>query len=245
MVRKRKRDKRNRSGFADVEVQAMIEEEISKDIRNRSQKELNEEQRKIPQLLDNYDIVFANGIWGSGKSFACLHAAYHAFKRGEFKKIIITRPWIADKLGALPGGVGEKLIFEMQPILENLYTISGGKHNIDKMIKDGTLIIQYSGKVKGLTFVDSVVVIDEAQDFTYSQFQEVFTRLGKTSKVLVTLSAEQVHRSIGEDTCFKELSLLRSCPFVGWVDLVSNHRNPIINKTFDYISEMKRINEEL
>ena len=245
MPRKRKRDKRG--SFANginIEAQDEIQLEIKKDIRTRAESKLNDEQKLVPELLDKYDLVIAEGKWASGKTYASLHAAYHAFKRGDFKRIIITRPFIPDKgLGALPGELAEKICFEMQPILENLYSIAGGKHNVDKMLKDGELVIQYSGKVKGLTFVDAIIIVDECQDCDYMQFCEILTRLGVTSKMLITLSKEQVHRAIGDSTCYNKLVYLKESGLVGWVELKSNHRNKLINDVIDYIENAEKENK--
>ena len=112
--------------------------------------DLNEEQKKVIENYYNYDVTFVEGLWGSGKTFACVAAAIKSFRKKEVDKIVITRPFIVDKgLGALPGEVNDKLLFEMQPIIDNFYTLQG-KEETDKMMKDGTLAFQYNGKIKGM-----------------------------------------------------------------------------------------------
>ena len=70
---------------------------------------LNEEQKEVTRLIYEYDVVFVEGLWGVGKTLSAVATALKCFRKKEFDEIIITRPFIADKLGALPGGVLEKL----------------------------------------------------------------------------------------------------------------------------------------
>ena len=199
--------------------------------------DLNEEQKKVIENYYNYDVTFVEGLWGSGKTFACVAAAIKSFRKKEVDKIVITRPFIVDKgLGALPGEVNDKLLFEMQPIIDNFYTLQG-KEETDKMMKDGTLAFQYNGKIKGMTLSSCVFIVDELQDATYTQFMELLTRLGKDSKMISTLSSEQIHSSIGDKSCYFKLKNLEYSGIVGWNVLSSNHRHEVINKIIDYLKD--------
>ena len=199
--------------------------------------DLNEEQKKVIENYYNYDVTFVEGLWGSGKTFACVAAAIKSFRKKEVDKIVITRPFIVDKgLGALPGEVNDKLLFEMQPIIDNFYTLQG-KEETDKMMKEGTLAFQYNGKIKGMTLSSCVFIVDELQDATYTQFMELLTRLGKDSKMISTLSSEQIHSSIGDKSCYFKLKNLEYSGIVGWNVLSSNHRHEVINKIIDYLKD--------
>ena len=199
--------------------------------------DLNEEQKKVIENYYNYDVTFVEGLWGSGKTFVCVAAAIKSFRKKEVDKIVITRPFIVDKgLGALPGEVNDKLLFEMQPIIDNFYTLQG-KEETDKMMKEGTLAFQYNGKIKGMTLSSCVFIVDELQDATYTQFMELLTRLGKDSKMISTLSSEQIHSSIGDKSCYFKLKNLEYSGIVGWNVLSSNHRHEVINKIIDYLKD--------
>lgn len=199
--------------------------------------ELNEEQKKVIENFYIYDVVFVEGLWGSGKTFAATAAAIKAFRKKEVDRIVITRPFIVDKgLGALPGEVADKLIFEMQPIIDNFHALQG-KEETDKMLKDGTLVFQYNGKIKGMTLSNCIFIVDELQDATYPQFMELLTRLGKDSKMISTLSKEQIHPSIGDKSCYFKLKHLQYSGIVGWNELSSNHRHEVINKIIDYLKD--------
>lgn len=202
--------------------------------------ELSEEQKKVVEAFYNYPIVIIEGLWGSGKTFSAVATAIKSMRKREFNKIVITRPFIADKgLGALPGEIESKLTFEMQPILDNFHEAQG-KETTDKMIKDGTLKMQYNGKVKGLTMKNCSFLCDETQDLTWEQFKELLTRLGKDSKMICTLSKEQIHKTIGSDSCYYTLRRLKDSGLVGWVNLESNHRHSIINEIIDFLEKSEQ-----
>ena len=199
--------------------------------------ELSEEQKLIVDAFYNFPVVFVEGKWGSGKTYGCVATAVKAMRKRDFNKIVITRPFIADKaLGALPGEIADKLTFEMQPILDNFHEAQG-KETTEKMIKDGTLKLQYNGKVKGLTMKSAIFLCDETQDLNYEQFIELLTRLGKDSKMICTLSKEQIHKTIGKESCYFKLQKLKESGLVGWVELKSNHRHGIINEIIDFIEK--------
>ena len=124
----------------------------------------------------------------------------------------------------------------MQPIIDNFYTLQG-KEETDKMMKEGTLAFQYNGKIKGMTLSSCVFIVDELQDATYPQFMELLTRLGKDSKMISTLSSEQIHSSIGDKSCYFKLKNLKYSGIVGWNELSSNHRHEVINKIIDYLKD--------
>ena len=196
--------------------------------------QLNEEQKKVTELIYQYDVVFVEGLWGVGKTLSAVATALKCFRKKEFDEIIITRPFIADKLGALPGGILEKLYLEMQPILDN-FNKCQSKVSTEKMIKDDFIKVQYNGKVKGNTFSKAICICDETTDLTLSEFTEMLTRLGKDSKIIFTLSKEQIHKSIGKDSCYYAINKLRDSGLVGWIELKENHRNPIITEITEYL----------
>ena len=89
--------------------------------------------------------------------------------------------------------------------------------------------------MKGNTFSSAIVVCDETQDLTTPEFIEILTRLGKDSKILFTISKEQIHKTIGKDSCYNYIKKLRDSGIVGWIELTKNHRNDIITKITDYL----------
>lgn len=230
------------------EIPVLLDRKRYKNDRNIAKNPLHTEVTIEKDIIDDYYGFTIDGdnlflledftvTHNSGKTFACVAAAIKSFRKKEVDKIVITRPFIVDKgLGALPGEVNDKLLFEMQPIIDNFYTLQG-KEETDKMMKEGTLAFQYNGKIKGMTLSSCVFIVDELQDATYPQFMELLTRLGKDSKMISTLSSEQIHSSIGDKSCYFKLKNLKYSGIVGWNELSSNHRHEVINKIIDYLKD--------
>lgn len=221
-------------------VETNEEESVEVAVRDfRLRKKLTKEQEKVLEAFDLHDLVFVEGSYGSGKTFSCINVAIQALRKGDFARIVVTRPFIADKgLGALPGSWQEKLLFEFQPIIDNFYEIQG-KELTDKMIADEKIKFQYNGKIKGITIQDSVFIVDETADVDFRQYIELLSRLGTKSKMMCTLSKQQINPFIGDNSCYYSLEYLKNADFVGWVELKSNHRHSIINQVVDYINEEK------
>lgn len=223
------------------EYEQEVEQEVEVQEVRAKRCKLNDEQLKVLDSLYDHPLTFVNGIWGTGKTFSCIYAAIKLLKEKKVSKIVVTRPFIPDKgLGALPGSIEEKLTFEMQPILDNFHEILT-QTEVERMMKEGTLKLQYNGKIKGITVQNAVFICDETQDMDYVDFLQLLTRLGKDSKMICTLSVDQIHKSIGKDSCYYTLECLKDYNKVGWIDLVQNHRHGIINDVVDYIKKAKGV----
>ena len=144
-------------------------------------------QKKYFNLVKKNDIVFAIGPAGTGKTFQAVACAVSALKNKEVEKIIITRPAVeaGERLGFLPGDLKDKV----DPYLTPLYDA------LDKMLlKDilkkyiDTKIIEIAplAYMRGRTLHNSFMILDEAQNSTHMQMKMFLTRLGVTSKAIIT-----------------------------------------------------------
>lgn len=234
------------------EIPCKIERKKYKNDRRIYKNPLHTEIFVEKDIIDNYYGFTLDGdhlflledltvTHNTGKTFSCIYAAVKLLKEKKVSKIVVTRPFIPDKgLGALPGSIEEKLTFEMQPILDNFHEILT-QSEVERMMKEGTIKLQYNGKIKGITVQNAVFICDETQDMDYVDFLQLLTRLGKDSKMICTLSVDQIHKSIGSDSCYYILECLRDYNKVGWVDLVENHRHGIINDIVDYVKKNKGV----
>lgn len=195
---------------------------------------LNEEQKDFVKLFYEYDITFLIGDFGSGKSLAAVHTALTAFRKKQFNEIWITRPMIKNQLGALPGEIEDKLHPYVFPIIQNL-EVCQGKEQTEKMQKEGLIKIMPIDVAKGVTFMKSVVIVDEFQDMDYEDFRTILTRLGKDSKMIFCGSKEQVHKLINKNSCLHKILKLENSGLVGFKKLKSNHRNPILTNIIKYL----------
>lgn len=196
--------------------------------------DLNEEQKEFVKMFYEYDVNFLLGDFGSGKSLAAVHTALSYFRKKHCNEIWITRPMIKNQLAALPGDVKEKMAPYTFPIVQNL-EVCQGKEATDKMEKEGLIKIMPIDVAKGVTFMKSVVIVDEFQDMDYDDFRTILTRLGDGSKMIFCGSKQQIHKSIGKNSCLYDVLKLEESGLVGFKTLTANHRNPILTEIIKYL----------
>jgi phosphate starvation-inducible protein PhoH and related proteins len=154
--------------------------------------QLNEEQKKAKAVLLHNPITVLRGGAGSGKTLLAAQAALDLLFSREVNKIIITRPTVSkEDIGFLPGDIREKMDPWLAPIYHNLYMLYN-KEKIDKEVEKGTIEIVPFAFIRGRTFVDSFVIVDEAQNVTHTQMQAVIGRLGKNSKMVICGDIAQI-----------------------------------------------------
>lgn len=197
---------------------------------------LNEEQKEVKRLFYQYDVNFIHGDYAAGKTFVACAIALAAFRKKEFNKIIIARPIVKNSVGILPGDIDMKMQPFVAPIIHNFNSLQSST-NTEKMISNLTLEILPVDFAKGITYVDSVVIIDEYEDLDYEDFRTMLTRLGKNSKMMFCGSKEQIHRSIGNKSCIYKAMELEDSGLVGYSTLKSNHRNPILTDIINFLEK--------
>jgi phosphate starvation-inducible protein PhoH and related proteins len=196
--------------------------------------DLSEEQKKVVKLFYEYDVNFVLGDFGTGKSLTAVHTAITAYRKKQFNKIWITRPMLKNELAALPGTIEEKMAPYTFPIIQNL-EVCQGKELTDKMCKEGNISIMPVSVAKGVTFMESVVIVDEFQDMNYSDFRTILTRLGKGSKIIFCGSTQQIDKAIGKTSCVYDILKLEESNLVGFTTLTANHRNEVLTKIIAYL----------
>ena len=199
---------------------------------------LNEEQKEAKSKILKSTITLLAGSAGSGKTLlACQIALEKLFMR-ECDKIIITRPTVSkEEIGFLPGDLREKMDPWVQPIYQNMYTLYD-KVKIEKLISDGAIEIVPVSFMRGRTFLDSVVIVDEAQNVTHEQMQMIVTRIGLRSKMIVCGDDHQVDLKSKRDSGFRFLyTAARKIKNMVGISLVTNHRDPIVEDLINLYDE--------
>jgi phosphate starvation-inducible PhoH-like protein len=127
---------------------------------------LNEEQKLAKETILNNTITLLAGKAGSGKTMLACQVALDGLFRRHYEKIIITRPTVSkEEIGFLPGDLHQKMDPWVQPIYQNMYLLYG-KDKIDPYIQSGQIEIVPVSFMRGRTFLDSCVIVDEAQNVT-------------------------------------------------------------------------------
>ena len=200
--------------------------------------QLNGEQKEAKSKILNNTVTLLAGSAGSGKTLlACQIALEKLFTR-ECDKIIITRPTVSkEEIGFLPGDLREKMDPWVQPIYQNMYTLYD-KTKIEKLISDGQIEIVPVSFMRGRTFLDSVVIVDEAQNVTHEQMEMIVTRIGLRSKMIICGDDHQVDLKRKADSGFRFLySAARKVKNMCAISLKTNHRDSIVEDLINLYEE--------
>jgi phosphate starvation-inducible PhoH-like protein len=180
-------------------------------------------QKKLVTTHNQNDLVFAVGPAGTGKTYISVALAVRALKNKEVKKIVITRPAVeaGESLGFLPGDLKEKVDPYLRPIYDAL----------DDMVPAEKLRYYYENRIieiaplafmRGRTLHNAFILLDEAQNTTEMQMKMFLTRMGPSSKMIVTGDRSQIDlpgkQTSGLIECLK---ILKDIPGIGFVELTS------------------------
>ena len=208
--------------------------------------DLNQEQKEAKAKILQNTVTLLAGAAGSGKTLlACQIALEKLFMR-EVDKIIITRPTVSkEEIGFLPGDLREKMDPWIQPIYQNMFALYD-KIKIEKLIEDGTIEIVPLSFMRGRTFLDSVVIVDEAQNVTHEQMEMIVTRIGLRSKMIICGDDIQVDLKNKRDSGFRFLYKgARKIKNLEAITLFQNHRDPIVGDLINYYEEQKEIGVQI
>ena len=151
----------------------------------------NASQKDLLVGLQNFQLTFAIGPAGTGKTYVSVTHACELLKAEEIKKIVVTRPMVEaeEHIGFLPGDANEKFAPYFAPIREIM-----DQHfpNVDQMVKNKQIEIAPFAFMRGRTFNDAFVLLDEAQNTTPKQMKLFLTRLGDYARVCVSGDLDQV-----------------------------------------------------
>lgn len=155
----------------------------------------NDTQQRYLESIEQNIITIGSGPAGSGKTFLAVYEALCYLwnkKNTGTKRIIITRPAVeaGEKLGFLPGALEDKLDPYMRPIYDALYDIAGVDVAKDKIDK-GYVEIAPLAYMRGRTFNDAFILLDEAQNATLEQLKMLTTRLGENCKLVIDGDPQQ------------------------------------------------------
>lgn len=212
---------------------------------------LTEEQAAAKKVINSKTLTILNGRAGTGKTHLAVCYALEQLnlfkvKQSDIQRIVITRATVMRRdhnNGFLPGDIQEKFNPWLQPIYDNmLQFLDHGKEDLDALMKDSTVEIVPLSFLQGRTFVNSIIIVDEAQNLDDFEIEMLFTRIGKGSKMVLCGDLRQriIEGKSGLETLILTAERLTECAVV---TLTVNFRDPIVDKlllTYEEIANNER-----
>ena len=202
--------------------------------------QLNEEQKSAKQLILENPVTLLKGMAGSGKTLVACQVALDMVFKKDVERIIITRPTVAkEEIGFLPGDLKEKMDPWLAPIYANLYMLYD-KEKIDKMIRDNIIEIVPFAFMRGRTFPNSFVIVDECQNITHGQTEMILGRLGKGGKMVFCGDITQTDLKTKKDSGIGFFTRLEeNIKGVKIFTLKTNHRHEIVEPILKLYSDYR------
>lgn len=206
-------------------------------------------QRHLFKCMCNSEIVFATGVAGTGKTYLAVVYAVSLLKKGEIKKIILTRPAVeaGENLGFLPGDLKEKVDPYLRPLYDALYDTLG-KEQVEKLLEKEVIEIAPLAYMRGRTLDNAFIILDEAQNTTRAQMKMFLTRMGFNSRIVITGDITQIDLIRKRDSgLLNAKHLLSGIEGISFVELTSLDvvRNPLVQKIIErYEQEEERYGKD-
>ena len=217
-------------------------------VSGRPIKSRSENQQKLIDAFNKNDMIFAVGPAGTGKTYLSIALAVKALKEKTAKKIILSRPAVeaGEKLGFLPGDMKDKIDPYLQPLYDALEDMIPAVKVQDMMEKH---IIQIAplAFMRGRTLSDAVVILDEAQNTTPQQIRMFLTRMGWSTKMIITGDMTQIDLPKAQKSGLKEaLNILGKVEGISVVNLSQKDivRHKLVTRIVDAYDSFDKKQEQ-
>lgn len=214
------------------------------------ERRLNKEQRYTDRLIEDKTLTIVSGKAGSGKTLISCYSALRRFAERRIDNIVITRPTVStEDNGFLPGGIEEKLDPWVSPIHSCMKTVlkdysqnpntTNSLEMFEQLMNSGIVEIVPLTYMRGRTFTNSFVIVDEAQNLTMEQTMMVISRIGIHSKMVICGDLNQVDLRRPKDSGMWFLKNMEQDNLIGRITLQENHRHEIVDNVLSKFERMK------
>jgi len=192
----------------------------------------NLNQKRYIELMQEHDLVFSVGPAGTGKTYLAMAMAIAAMNRHEVSRVVLTRPAVeaGERLGFLPGTMAEKVNPYLRPLYDALHDMMDFE-KAARLIDRGVIEVAPLAFMRGRTLNDSFVILDEAQNTTREQMKMFLTRLGFSSRAVVTGDVTQIDLpSDRESGLVEAVRILRGIDAIGFMAFTKDDvvRHPLV-----------------
>ena len=200
---------------------------------------LSPEQKSAKQAILHHPYNFIVGKAGSGKTLLACQIALDMFFKRQINKIIITRPTVStEDNGFLPGSEKEKMEPWIVPIKSNMRKIYNKPLILEKMETEEKIELVSLAHFRGRTFEKSIIIVDEFQNLTRSQFRMALGRLGKNSTMIFCGDNQQIDLKDKNYSAIVDLPKIDNSQYVYKRVLQDNHRHIAIDEVFELLNGM-------
>ena len=207
-------------------------------------------QKEYIDAIRKYDIVFGIGPAGTGKTYLAMAMAVSSLSKGEVSRIILTRPAVeaGEELGFLPGDLTEKVDPYLRPLYDALHDMMKFE-KVASLMQKGVIEVAPLAFMRGRTLNDSFIILDEAQNTTSEQMKMFLTRIGFSSKAVITGDITQIdlppERMSGLIETKNILQVISGIKFIFFskTDVVRHKLVQDIIKAYEELEESKKNKE--
>jgi len=199
----------------------------------------NESQEEYIASIEMADICFGIGSAGTGKTYIAVALAVDMLQSGRVSRLVLSRPAVeaeGERFGFLPGSLESKI----EPYLLPIYDVLNerlGAANVKRMVADGRIEISPLAFMRGRTFTNAVIILDEMQNATLGQIKMALTRAGEGAKIVVTGDPDQSDRPAGESGLLEAAEALSGTPGIEVVRFTKQDvvRSPVVRAVLERI----------
>ena len=198
-------------------------------------------QARYVQSIREFDITFAVGPAGTGKTYLAVAVAVEALKHHQIRKIVLVRPAVeaGESLGFLPGDINAKINPYLRPLLDALHEMIDYDQMKRYMEQDVIEVIPLA-YMRGRTLNDAFIILDEAQNSTVSQMKMFLTRMGTGSKIVISGDTTQI--DLPRTSASGLIDALGRLREIKGVNIVQLHKSDIVRHRL--VQEIVRAYEE-
>ncbi|HEV8501240.1 MAG TPA: PhoH family protein [Casimicrobiaceae bacterium] len=189
------------------------------------------------KAITSHDITFGIGPAGTGKTYLAVACAVDALERDAVKRIVLVRPAVeaGERLGFLPGDLAQKVDPYLRPLYDAMYDLMGFD-KVGKLLERQAIELAPLAYMRGRTLNHSFIILDEAQNTTPEQMKMFLTRIGFSSKAVITGDVTQIDLARGQKSGLIEAErVLRHVRGIAFCKFTSADvvRHPLVQKIID------------